>query len=101
MEAAFAALLGAVVGGLLTLAGSLVVERRRERLVARAGVRLIRDELEGLARSMRRVAKEGDWWVPDDRVEHKEWDANKSMLASVLDPTDWLIVNSAYSRVDS
>lgn len=56
MEQAVVALLGAVVGGLLTLAGSLFVELRRDRRRQLAAAMLIASELGGFGET-RREAK--------------------------------------------
>jgi hypothetical protein len=90
-----------LVGAALALTGGLVVEVRRERLARRAAARLVRDELEGLAQSMRDTAERGHWWMIDDQVSIREWEANKAQLAAALGSTDWLLVNSSYRFVYS
>jgi hypothetical protein len=107
---AWSTLIGAVVGGALSLIGTVLVERRRGKnaeLAERRGrqvegklaARLIVAELED-AQSVLRVvlARERYSWPPSDDFEFQTaaWDAHAAALAAAVPDSEWELASAPY-----
>lgn len=103
-------LIGAVLGGLLTLASGLVIETRREnRQIAREALaeerqlrralRLVYDELEEAMGTIEVAVNRYLWWpFPSRRFEMRRWDEFAPVLAGSdeLTQQQWLTLTWAY-----
>jgi hypothetical protein len=103
-------LIGAVVGGALSLIGTVLVERRRgknaeqaetraRRMEGKLAARLIVAELED-AQSVLRVvlARETYSWPPSEDFEFQTtaWDAHSAALAAAVPDKEWELVAAPY-----
>jgi hypothetical protein len=102
MSHAWPALLGAIVGGLFTLAGAMALELRRERRRQLGGARLVLSELErseievGVLSDMDR-----DGWLegPLKAIRTEAWQASAADLIGRLTPTDFDRVDRAHAHL--
>jgi hypothetical protein len=92
-------LLGAIVGGCLTMYSNFFLNRRREQADFRIGCRLIAGELELNAVFVGAVIKYKHWWVADTDLTTEAWEEHRHALASHLSDENWRDVLSAAQAV--
>ena len=92
-------LLGAIVGGCLTMYSNFFLNRRREQADFRIGCRLIAGELELNAVFVGAVIKYKHWWVADTDLTTEAWEEHRHALASHLSDENWRDVLSAGQAV--
>jgi hypothetical protein len=82
-------LLGAIVGGCLTMYSNFFLNRRREQADFRIGCRLIAGELELNALLVGAVLKRKRWWVTEYDLVAEAWEEHRHALASHLSDENW------------
>lgn len=94
-EAVFG-LIGVIIGGFISSGATLLLERRRERMAARVGARLVREDLLRAALWIEDALGE-DRWVHDPalRLEDDAWREQRSHLAAAMDYADYAAVITA------
>jgi hypothetical protein len=97
---AAAGLIGAGVGGYPALRAARETmaanERRRrehEAIEARAGARLVRDDLVRVQASIDFALREGRWI--EEEVRPQSWESHAAVLARTLDDEEWRVVTGA------
>lgn len=101
MSAAFIALLGVVIGGLLTAVLNYLLEARRNFLAARMAARLVVEELKPPAIRLRSMLKH-DSWLYDPKPPFGSaavWTEYRQTLALGLSWYEWSAVSFAYSQL--
>jgi hypothetical protein len=87
-----AGVLGALAGALGGGAADYALERRQSRIKARAGARLVRSALQGVAEALVLLEEDGkmrlwmDWSIP-------AWDDYADVLATAVDARAWTLVD--------
>src|SRR5580704_3429120 len=94
-------LLGAIVGGCLTMYSNFFLNKRRERAEFRMGCRLIVGELEENASRMASILTRGPWWQSDLELSTEAWEEHRHILASHLSHDAWRNVASAVRAAHS
>jgi hypothetical protein len=95
-------LLGAIVGGCLTMYTNFFLNKRRERAEFRIGCRLIAGELEESHAVVRGLLKGRRWWLPDLLLLEpgtEAWKEHRHVLASYLPSEDWRHLHGAVQAV--
>lgn len=91
--AAGAALFGGVLGAVAGGVSDYLLERRREKVKARVGARLVRSELASLAEMCAIAATDGKWRLTWD-ASVPRWDEYGPVLAAHLSGSDWTKVDT-------
>lgn len=96
--------IGAVIGGAMTF----LLDRRRERRAARASVRLVVDELQGIRATWKSLANDwsktpnaetADWVISvlqGQPLSTVQWKHSQELLAASLSDDDWTALAEAY-----
>jgi hypothetical protein len=93
-------LLGAIVGGCLTMFTNFFLNKRRERAEFRIGCRLIAGELEESHAAVGVLLTDRHWWLPDLLEPGTEaWKEHRHVLASFLRSEDWRHLQGAVQAV--
>jgi gas vesicle protein len=104
-------LIGVVLGAVIGAAMTFLLDRRREGRAARAGVRLVVDELQGirstwqsLAEAWRKAptAETADWVISNlqgQPLSTVQWKHAQELLAASLSDDDWTALAEAYRVV--
>lgn len=100
---ALAGLLGAGVGGYAALKAAretMAADERRKReqetIEARAGARLVRQDLVRVQASVDFALQEGRWI--NEEVRPQSWEMHAALLARVLDDDEWATVTKAITH---
>jgi gas vesicle protein len=104
-------LIGVVIGAVIGAAMTFLLDRRRERRAARACVRLVVDELQGVrstwqslaeAWSKAPTAETADWVISNlqgQPLSTVQWKHAQELLAASLSDDDWTALAEAYRVV--
>jgi hypothetical protein len=100
-------LAGAVIGGVLTSATTLVVERsrrKRDKQAAkqelRQAVRILLEELSRDIAAISHAARMGGTWSAERTLDTHGWESYRDFLAGRLSDRAWMWAATAYSAVD-
>jgi hypothetical protein len=98
VDQGIAALVGVVIGGVLTAALDDVRERGRERREALAAVRILDTDLVYIVSVLEPVAKGGRWFAPPQGFQLSEWSAQRGAIARWrgLHPDEWTAIAQAF-----
>jgi hypothetical protein len=92
------ALLGVIIGGLLSWLQQRLTESRRQRALVRAALRLTEVELREASYSLEQAA--GGYWAESTTLPTGAWHAYREVLAATLDPSDWGTLAQAAIALD-
>lgn len=105
LDPAWAAIIGAAVGGGITGTTTLQVarlrdkrEQERERKAVRSAARLVANEIDDARASYRQVLQEGRWGVV--RFETTLWEEHRNLLSSALSDDEWTKVRDSTLLVE-
>jgi hypothetical protein len=93
------ALLGVLIGGLLSWQLQRLTERRHQRALVRAALRLTEVELLEASQSLKKAADAG-YWKESTTLPTGAWHAYREVLAMTLDPSDWGTLAEAAIALD-
>jgi hypothetical protein len=89
-------LLGAIVGGCLTMYSNFFLNKRRERAELRTGCRLIAVELEEKGAFVSSMLDRKRWSQIDlGQLSTEAWEEHRHVLASYLSAEEWDVVRNA------
>jgi hypothetical protein len=99
--AVWAALLGAIVGGLLSLVGTMAVELRIERRRQLGGARLVLSQLDRAVVELGVLSDEAESWLdgPHENIRTDAWDASGVDFVGRLSRADFDLVDRFYTRL--
>src|SRR5579884_4178109 len=100
MGAAIVALVGVVIGGLLTAVLNYVLEARHVFRRARTGARLVQEELAQSSSYLQLVLTSDTWSLVGNPFHTEVWKQYREVLAEGLSPYEWLSVQFAYSQLE-
>jgi hypothetical protein len=92
------ALLGVIIGGLLNWLIQRAAERRRQRVLVRAGVRLVDVELRESKSNLERA--DTGYWPPGLTLSTDAWRTYREALAVTLKQHDWEVLSEAVAALD-
>ena len=104
-------LIGVVIGAVIGAAITFLLDRRRERRTARAGVRLVVDELQGIKSTWQTLAEgwsktptpeTADWVISNlqgQPLSTRQWKHAQELLAASLSDDDWSALAEAYRGI--
>lgn len=99
----WAALLGAIVGGVLALAGTMAVELRRDRRRQLGGARLVLSQLDrtGVELGVLSDAMAAETWLdgPHRNIRTDAWDASAADFVGRLSRADFDVVDRVHLRL--
>lgn len=113
LAAALIGALGAVIGGILTASGQLLIDRgrakreregedRRQARELRLAVRLVTEELAESFSLIEESAKSCRYWVAPRRLPTETWNQYRTDIASAIDsPAEWRYITMAYDAINN
>jgi hypothetical protein len=102
---------GAVIGGVLTTSGQLLIERgrairehsatrERQARELRLAVRLVMEELAESTSLIEDAAKTRRYWIAPRRLPTGTWNKYRTEIADAIDsPLDWRLITTGYVYV--